>query len=125
MTRESLIRLVDVSWLIVGPLLVSGLLLNLVPLIGAGIGFAASPEPVSWGLFGIFHYPEAAKPSMEGAFVAVNLYVVLSYLLYLRRLRLACRQNKLTVAELASLPMREQRAHFKSANKACVLTGHR
>lgn len=50
-----------------------------------------------------------ARPAIEGAFVVVNLYLFLAFLLHLRRLRIACRKNGLTLDELAALTRSRQK----------------
>ena len=51
-----------------------------------------------------------AKPAIKSVFIVLNLYLLLVFLMYLKRLRVACRKNGLTLTQLANLAMPQQRA---------------
>jgi len=81
-----------VSWLVVGG--------ALIQLLGVNAFLVALTLMVGYGF---------ARPTIEASFVVLNLYLLVAFLLYLKRLRVACRQNRLTLSELANLTKARQK----------------
>ena len=117
MAKQSPVAWLRLFWLFFGRPTIAALWLNLFPLILLVIGAAGTNQPRSWTVLGIFHFPDSAKPAARDAFGAVNLLFAFYYLFYLGKLAIASRRSRLTLMQVASLPIKEQRMLLRGQGK--------